>query len=111
MDDEQRTVCERYGAGVMAPEVTYKVGVSESALRGEWPLNGLRHAPESGTTGWFLWSGELSDDPDFFKPIHFYHLLAGCPAALPFMALPPGWRFLVAPGYEDVWYDDDLLKA
>jgi hypothetical protein len=27
----------------------------------------------------------------------------------PYLALPPGWRFLLAPGYEDVWYDPTLL--
>ena len=25
------------------------------------------------------------------------------------LALPPGWRFLLAPDYEDVWYDPSLL--
>ena len=30
--------------------------------------------------------------------------------ALPFMALPPGWRFMVAEDYEDVWSDSTLLN-
>lgn len=111
MDDDQRTLCERYGASFSPPEATYKVGISDSALQGEWPLHGLRHFPESGTTGWFIWSGEWSNNPDWFKPLHFYHMAEHCPAALRFMALPPGWRFLVAPGYEDVWSDSDLLNA
>jgi hypothetical protein len=25
------------------------------------------------------------------------------------LGLPPGWRFLIAPGYLDVWYDASLL--
>lgn len=109
MDEERRNLCQRYEAGFMPPEDADKVGISESALRGELPLNGLRHPPESGTTGWFIWSGAWSDDPEFFKPMHLSHLAAACPAALPFLALPPGWRFLVAPGHEDVWPDRDLL--
>ncbi len=28
---------------------------------------------------------------------------------LPYLGLPPGWRFLVAPGYVDVWEDPALL--
>ncbi|WP_459166268.1 hypothetical protein [Sinorhizobium meliloti] len=24
--------------------------------------------------------------------------------------MPPGWRFLIANGYEDVWYDETLLS-
>ena len=107
--EQQRAVCRRYGAEFMPPEETYKVGISESALRGEIPLHGLRHPPESGTTGWFIWSGEYSAEDDFFKPLHLYHLEQDCPAALPYLALPPGWRFLVAPGHRDVWFDGNLL--
>ena len=109
MDEAQQIVCKRYGADFMPPEDSYKIGISESALRGEVPLHGLRHPPESGTTGWFIWSGDLLDDEGFFMPLHLYHLAEDCPAALPFLALPPGWRFLVAPGHEDVWWDSSLL--
>ena len=110
MNDRQRDICERYGAGFMPPEDTYKVGISQGVLLGDRPLNGLRHPPDSGTTGWFIWAGsELSDEPDFFRPLHLYHLLEECPAVLPYLALPPGWRFLVADGYEDVWFDETLL--
>ncbi|WP_454883940.1 immunity protein Imm33 domain-containing protein [Sphingomonas oryzagri] len=111
MEEEQRNLCKRYGAGFTAPEETYKVGVSDSALRGELPLHGLRHWPESGTTGWFIWACEWSDAPDFFKPLHLYHLVEDCPTVVPFLALPPGWRFMVAPGHEDVWSDSDLLDS
>jgi hypothetical protein len=111
MDEKQRNLCKRYGADFTPSDDICKIGISESALGGELPLNGLRHRPESGTTGWFIWSGKWSSDPDFFKPLHLYHLVEDCPAALPFLALPPGWRFLVAPGYEDVWFDSSLLAV
>jgi hypothetical protein len=109
MDEAQQSVCKRYGADFTPPEDSYKVGISGSALRGEVPLHGLRHPPESGTTGWFIWSGDMLEEQGFFTPLHLYHLAEDCPAALPFLALPPGWRFLVAPGYEDVWWDSSLL--
>jgi hypothetical protein len=111
MDEGQREKCQQYGAEFMPSDDTYKLGISESALQGQLPLNGLRHFSESGTTGWFIWSGELSNDSDFFKPLHVYHLNKLCPAALPYIALPPGWRFLVAPGHEDVWFDGTLLDT
>lgn len=76
------------------------------------PLNGLRHPPEEGTSGWFVWAGrELPDDPDFFVPLHVEHLDDWCPQVLPYLALPPGWRFLLAPGHEDVWHDPTLLVS
>jgi hypothetical protein len=47
-----------------------RMGVSRSLLAGdwEWPIHGLRHKPEAGTSGWYCWTGELSDAPDFFVP-------------------------------------------
>jgi hypothetical protein len=43
--------------------------------------------------------------------MHVEHLSIACREVLPFLALPPGWRFLLAPGYEDVWQDESLLEA
>ncbi|WP_422652960.1 immunity protein Imm33 domain-containing protein [Archangium sp.] len=39
------------------------------------------------------------------------HLADWCPLALKFLGLPPGWRFLVAEGHEDVWEDPTLLDT
>ena len=49
-----------------------KLGASRSLVDGEWtwPLHGLRHESEGGTSGWYVWSGDLSEDPDFFLPWH-----------------------------------------
>jgi len=86
--------------------------VRHASLPGFVCQNGLRHEPEGDTSGWYIWAGEdLSEDPDFFVPLHVEHLAQWCPAAIPYLALPPGWRFLVAPGYEDVWHDDSLLHT
>ena len=75
------------------------------------PINGLRHEPVGDTNGWYIWAGpELSQDPDFFTPLHVHHLGEWCPQVLPYLALPPGSRFLIAEGYEDVWHDEALLS-
>lgn len=108
--DAQADVCARFGVQPMAPLSDEKVGVSRSVREGVTPINGMRHQPQQGTTGWFIWAGdELSDDPEFFVPLHAEHLAQWCPQVLPYLALPPGWRFLIAPDYEDVWSDDSLL--
>jgi hypothetical protein len=76
------------------------------------PLNGLRHPPESGTSGWYLWGGrELSQSPDFFQALHISHLEETCPMAMPFLGLAPGWRFLVDGDQVDVWFDPTLLQT
>ena len=75
--------------------------------------NGLRHPVEGTTCGWYLWAGEgeLDQSPDYFQPVHVEHLRERCPEILPYLGLPPGWRFLIAPGYSDVWDDPGLLTV
>lgn len=110
MDRAQAKVCQRYDVLLTPPASSSKLGISDSALRGEQPLNGLRHPPAAGISGWFIWGGqEFSTDPKFFNPMHVSHLEERCPAVLPYLGLPPGWRFLIAPNHEDVWFDRDLL--
>ena len=52
----------------------------------------------------------MSQAPDFFQPIHLSHLIEEKHHWLKFLGLAPGWRFLWAPTFEDVWYDPELLK-
>lgn len=75
-----------------------------------WPLNGLRHPPAGDTSGWYIWAGEaMPKEPDSFVPLHVEHVGAWCPDIEKYLALPPGWRFLIAPGYADVWFDPALV--
>jgi hypothetical protein len=113
MSDQER-VCRDYGATCMAPLPSMKLGVAQNIMDGLGllPINGLRHPPTPETAGWYIWAGEsLSRDPDFFVPAHVWHLHDLCPEAVRFLGLPPGWRFLIAPGHEDVWFDPELLRA
>ncbi len=75
------------------------------------PLNGLRSRPEGATCGWYIWGGrEMPDAPHFFASLHVEHLTDRCPSVLPYLALPPGWRFLLgANNHVDVWPDPKLL--
>lgn len=108
----QRELCERYGVGFVAALKHLKVGIAHNVRDRLLPINGLRHPPEGDTTGWYIWAGEEpSNDPDFFVPIHVEHLIEWCPDAIRFLGLPPGWRFLVAHDYEDVWEDQSLLAV
>lgn len=109
LETRQREVCERYGSVFVASPPYLKVGISENANQALVPLNGLRHQPERGTTGWYIWRGEeFSQSPDFFVPLHVAHLETWCAEALPFLGLAPGWRFLRAGDNVDVWFDETL---
>ena len=88
-----------------------KIGVALHTLSLR-PLNGLRHLPDRGTAGWYIWGGgEPTQDPDFFQPLHFAHLSEQCPEILEYLALPPGSRFVIADGHEDVWHDPTIVHV
>lgn len=86
------------------------VGIARDFDSSVLPTNGLRNKIEGGTSGWYLYSGEVFPEAaDAFEPMHALHLMERCPDVRPYMSLPPGWRFIIAPGYEDVWFDETLL--
>ena len=110
--DSQLRLCEEHGTPFVESPLNMKVGISLNVRSGLMPINGLRHRIQGDTTGWYIWAGgEPPAESDFFQPVHVAHLAEWCPLALKFLGLPPGWRFLVADGYEDVWEDPSLLDT
>lgn len=109
INEKRASLAARFGVERFAAPDNAKVGIDRSIKSGQLPINGVRCLPEKGTTGWYIWAGEtMSDDPDFFVPLHVSHLKDWCPEVLPYLELPPGWRFLIAPGHEDVWLDPEV---
>jgi len=108
---QQTDLCRRYGAAFFDTDLALNVGISRTFDLGILPLNGLRHPPRAGTSGWYIWTGEFSLQPDFFVPLCGNHLAERCPDVMRFLGLAPGWRFLLAPNHEDVWFDPALLDA
>ncbi len=108
---EQRKVCELYKTDFVPCERGSKVGIALATL-GLTPINGLRHVPEHGTNGWYIWGGkEVSTSADFFDPLHVEHVVERCPLVLKFLGLPPGYRLLVAGDHVDIWFDVNLLSV
>ena len=86
VERQQKEVCKRFGAVWSPLSSDMKVGIAENVRTGLLPVN-----------------------PSFFKPLHVEHVEEWCRIALKYLGLPPGWRFLVSRGYEDVWYDPAIL--
>ena len=105
----QKEICEKHNVVPFLCQSDDKLGIAIETI-GQLPINGLRHSPENGTCGWYIWCGEeLGKDTDFFKPLHVSHIENYIPEIKKYLALPPGYRFLVAGDYEDVWYDPNLV--
>ena len=107
--EAQRAVCARFGAQYVPTPPDLKVGIS---LVGDvYPVNGYRESEDPAydeLSGWWIWNGErkVSD----WDALHAAHLAEQRPDVVAYLGLPPGWHFLLAPGYEDVWFDPKTLQ-
>ncbi|WP_431163005.1 immunity protein Imm33 domain-containing protein [Flagellimonas beolgyonensis] len=113
IEEQQRVVCQLNKVDWKPIDGSKLVAINESIYNAIEPINGLRHPAEGNATGWYIWSGgEIPQgQDDFFKPIHVEHLIEDLPDCLKYLGLPFGWRFQIdRKGYEDIWYDSELLK-
>ena len=107
----QQDLCRRFGADFAPTAPEAAVSAALASLVSGLPIHGARHHPRGDGSGWLLWAGDLSSDPEFFQAMPAGELIEHAPAVLPYLGLPPGWRFLLAPGYEDAWFDATLLDG
>jgi hypothetical protein len=111
IEKAQRVFCDERGASYVASLWEAMSGFAISTA-GKIPLNGLRHPAGGGTTGWYIWCGEqASDAPDFYVPLHTLCLYELYPEIAKLFGLQPGYRFLLAPDYLDIWFDASLLQV
>lgn len=108
--DRQKEICVKYQSKWNPINKKLMIGIG-SDLNSD-PIHGLRHPKEKGTTGWYIWTGKYSESDDFFKPICAEHLLQIRPELIKYFGLDIGFRFLIdKKGYEDIWYDEKLIKT
>jgi hypothetical protein len=111
VEQAQREFCSQQTALCIPAKPDSKLGFALET-RGRVPINGLRHPEKDDTSGWYIWLGEsFSQAPDFFSPIHVKHIYEEYPELRKLLGLPPGYRFLLAGDYLDVWYDASLLNV
>jgi hypothetical protein len=111
LENSQRSVCLLQGCQFVPVRSQDNAGFASSTV-GMRPINGLRHPASAGTTGWYIWCGEaFSDASDFFDPLCVDHLVERLPLTAKLLGLPPGYRFLIGDGQEDIWFDETLLEV
>ena len=107
----QQAFCQEHKYDFVPSPGDSKSGFAVST-RGRVPINGLRHPAAGDTNGWYIWCGEVfSEAADFFSPMHVQHIYEEYPELVRLFGLAPGYRFLVAGEYLDVWYDPLLLHV
>lgn len=107
---ERQLICEKYGSNYFEFSENLNIGVNIESLANN-PVYGVRINPTSDTSGWYIWGGDYSEDADFFQPMHGFHLLEILPRLSKYLALAPGYKFIVDnEGYEDVWFDPSSFK-
>ncbi|MDI6049463.1 hypothetical protein QLS31_06445 [Flavobacterium sp. XS2P24] len=107
--EKQKEICGKYGSNWKPINKTLNIGISENLDLGT--LNGLRHRTKKGEVCWFIWSGEYSEDDNFFQLICAEHLMHRKPKLIDYLGLDVGFRFIISEnGYEDVWFDEKLLE-
>lgn len=105
IEEQQKDLCKRHGSNFVTPNPEAKIGIAIETI-GKQPIRGVRLPPENGTDGWYVYCGNYSDDPDFYKPVHVHHVADVLPQILPFLGLEVGFNFIADnDGYEDVWRD------
>lgn len=111
--EKQKIICREHGYNFELSPLDSKVAIALNVKDSILPIHALRHPSTKNLTGWYIWSGDYSEDDDFFKPLHVSHLEEWCPVILPYLGLPAGTRFLIAEGgnYIDVWEDLALLNV
>lgn len=121
LEERQSDLCDEQGVPWTQPGATAVVTVARGLASGAWPISGLRRAVDGTDSGWRLWIGEggpdtnpdpdLDPDPDRFEVVGYASLYDRCPEAVPYLGLPPGWRFLAEPDHAHVWNDPELLTG
>ncbi|WP_298481439.1 hypothetical protein [uncultured Maribacter sp.] len=107
--ESQKQICKKYNSDFNEIDEKLFIGVS-SNLELE-PINGLRHPKHGKMSGWYIWSGEWSNDDDFFEPLCLEHLIEKKPDLIKYLGLNVGFRFLAdKKGYVDVWYDKSITE-
>jgi hypothetical protein len=111
IEEAQKLFCRQHTTNYVATLGESKTGFAIST-EGLVPINGLRHPVVGDTSGWYIWCGEtFSESASFFDSIHTCHLYDTHPQIAHLLGLSPGYRFLVAGDYLDVWYDASLLNV
>ena len=107
-----RDICIKYGAIPCPCDDNELLELADNTI-GELPVNGRRLIKSNNHSGWQIWCGPKDSLAKHakFRDLPAFNIRRSLAEATPFLALPPGFCFLIAGGYHKVWFDNDLIST
>ncbi|WP_010604482.1 immunity protein Imm33 domain-containing protein [Pseudoalteromonas maricaloris] len=105
----QQECCENYRAQYTPVDEEQMVVISDGVYEG-LPLEGVRYPSPDHMSGWWLTTDEYNGDTSSLKTVHFTHIVEHRPEVAIYMALPPGYRFMLGGQEEHVWFDEEVAN-
>ncbi|MEI8644369.1 hypothetical protein P4S60_01650 [Pseudoalteromonas sp. Hal040] len=105
----QHECCLNYKAKYTPIDQECMVVISDGVYEG-LPLEGVRYHSPKHMTGWWLTTDEYNGDISSLKMVHFTHIVEYRPEVAIYMALPPGYRFMLGGEQEHVWFDEEVAN-
>ena len=108
---KQKEICIKYGAIPCACSNADSMLIAKESI-GLLPINGMRRQAHRGESGWTVWCGAdiPADEETFFSELPAFNIQRSLAEAYQFLALPPGYRFLIAGAFAKAWFDPGLLN-
>jgi hypothetical protein len=67
--NHQKKICKKFGLSYEPCDMEQHLYISENIKKGDMPIQGKRYIEEGDFCGWYIWSGEESDEKDFFTKV------------------------------------------
>ena len=105
----QKDMCIKHGAIPCPCHDNDLMDLAKDTI-GQLPINGCRRSPSANHCGWSLWCGAEPLADAQFCQLPVSNVQRCLAEAHRYLALPPGYRFLIAGAYAKVWFDATLLE-
>jgi hypothetical protein len=103
----QHEICRRHSAVFCPPSPEQLIAQSPNAKAGLGELTGTRWNEQPPMSGWYIYGGDLPENPRDYVLEHIYHVTHRRPEIAPLIALPPGFEFRMSDP-PAIWFAQDV---
>lgn len=102
---QQQQTCARFGAAFSPSAALQLAAVSDGVHEGD-PVAGVRYPPkDDDDSGWCLSTNRFDGTLDTVRREHLFHVTNDRLDVVPYLALPPGYRFVYSEVGIEVEFD------